>query len=348
MHKVLALILLVICVASFGRNTVDRTIVRVNEDILTESDLLRIASEGMGSLSSHVTVSIDNVTSSELGALLDRTLLMQAAKLRKIEPPEADMQRQVESMIGDIRTRFTSEADFRRALASDQLTLEELKQQLLKRARSDYQVYQLVNMRFSITEADARKYESECTARGEVPLSLHLRRLAVPVAGGKGRQEKACNEVRELAATIFEQGLSFEDGIRKYSKAPGAKEDGGDLGYLSPDKLSSQVAEATRNLEPGQASTPIVTGGYASIFYVESKHGARSLLMEKKFTENREALLKELRRKANVQIFDPRLLKILPQAYEASLKNRAPSLLQPAAAAATPASTSRPARAQPR
>jgi parvulin-like peptidyl-prolyl isomerase len=147
-------------------------------------------------------------------------------------------------------------------------------------------------------------------------VSLHLRRIAVPVPGGKGSADKARDQVRQLAARIFEEGLSFEDGVRKYSRVPGAKEDGGDLGYLSPQKLAPQVCDAVRNLEPGQASVPVVTGGYASIFYVEGRHGARSLLLEKKFTETRESLLKELRRKANVQIFDSRLFKVLPDEYK--------------------------------
>lgn len=296
----------------------DRTIARVNQDIVTESDLGRIVADRTGSLNSHSSVSIDKATTSDVGALFDRTLLLQAAKIRKIDPPESEMQQHVESMIADIRSHFPTEAEFRKGLAAEQLTLEELKSQLLKRAETDYRVYQLVTSRFSVTESDSRDYESECAARGESPLSLHLRRLAVPVPETKGGAEKARQQVRELAARIFQEGLSFEDGVRKYSRVPGAKEDGGDLGYLSPQKLAPQVCEAVRELELGQASVPVVTGGFASIFYVEGRHGARSLLLEKKFTENREALLKELRRKANLQIYDSRLFRLLPDEYKRS------------------------------
>jgi parvulin-like peptidyl-prolyl isomerase len=294
--------------------TVDRTIARVNSDIITESDLAHSVGERIGTFKATPATALDKATSEDLEALLDKTLLLQAAKLRKIEPPDTEMQMQVERMIADIRTHFASEAEFRRALASEQISVEELKDQLLKRARSEYQVYQLVTARFSVSESEARSYEAECAARGESPLSLHLRRLAVPVEG-KGGTERARQEVRELAARIFEEGMSFEDGVKKYSRAPGAKEDAGDLGNLSAQKLAPQVLAAVKDLSAGQASAPVVTGGYASIFYVESKHGARSQLQQKKFIEQREALLHELRRKANVQIFDTRLMKILPADY---------------------------------
>lgn len=303
--------ILALACAAFARSTVDRTIARLNEDILTESDLGRSMSEHPAATTVHAGA-LDAATSSQLGALFDRTLLLQAAKQRSIQPPEAEIQQQVETLLADIRAGYPSEAAFRQELANEQMTVEELKKQLLKRAKTDYQIFQLVNSRFTITEADARRFETECAARGESAVSLHLRRLAVPV---NGNPAKAREKVRELASRIFTEGLSFEDGIRKYSEVPGAKEDGGDLGYLPPDKLSSQVAEATKDLQVGQASVPIVTGGYASIFYVEAKHGARSLLLERKFTENREALLKELRRKANLQILDKRIERILPEDY---------------------------------
>lgn len=302
---------------------------RVNSDVLTESDLARIVAERSGKFSPRFSDVLDHVSTADVGALLDRTLLLQAAKLRKIQVPESEMQQHVETMVADIRTKFGTEAQFRAALAEEQLSLEELKQQLLKRAKTDYQVYQLVKSRFSVTEQTARQYEAECAARGELPLSVHLRRLAVPVKSGKGGADKASAEVRDLAARILESGMSFEDGVRKYSRMPGAKEDGGDLGYLSADKLSAELAQATRDLQPGQATAPIVTGGYASIFYVEGKQGARALLVEKKFTENREALLKELRRKANIQVFDKRLIKTLPEEYRARLQSAAPRASQP-------------------
>lgn len=315
-YLVTVVFVLSVACCAVARSTVDRTIARLNEDILTESDLGRSMSEHPAASAMHAGA-LDNATSTQLGALFDRTLLLQAAKQRSIQPPEAEIQQQVETLLADIRAGYPSEAVFRQELANEQLTVEELKKQLLKRAKTDYQIFQLVNSRFTITEADARRFEAECAARGESAVSLHLRRLAVPV---NGNAAKAREKVRELASRIFTEGLSFEDGIRKYSQAPGAKEDGGDLGYLPPEKLSSEVVQATRDLQVGQASVPVVAGGYANIFYVEAKHGARSLLLERKFTENREALLKELRRKANLQILDRRVENILPDEYRAAAR----------------------------
>lgn len=322
-----------------ARSLVDRSIARVNAEILTESDLGKVVLERRGSFAPMAANAIDKATSSDVRALFDRTLLTDAAKMRKISAPETEMQQQVERMVNDIRAQFSTEAEFRKALAEEQMSVEELKKQLLKRAKLDYQVYQLVNARFTITEADARKFEQECAAKGESPLTLHLRRLAVPVEG-KGGKAAACAQVSELAARIFAEGMNFEDGIRKYSKVPGAKEDAGDLGYLSPEKLAPDVAALVRNLEVGQASTPVVTGGYASIFYVEGKHGARSLLLERRFSDNREALLKELRRKAHVQVLDARLMRLIPPEYadkatvastSAGPKAGAPTAVPPAA-----------------
>ncbi len=298
-----------------ARNMLDRTIAKLNEDILTESDLARVISESQGSLAPAPSQALEIATPDIVLALFDRTVLLQAAKKQKIQVPDSELQQQVQSMVAEIRAKFASEKEFRQALALDQMNLQDLEAELTKRARTDYQIYHLVTRRFSVADSEAREWEAQ-NVNGTSSTSLRLRRLAVPVKG-KGAADQARNEVRFLASRIFTEGLTFEEGVRKYSRAPGAQEDGGDLGYLSLDKLAPEVARATKDLKPGQASVPVVAGGYASIFYIEGRHGAKSALLEQRFTATREKLIQELRRKANVQVFDERLQRLVPQEYGA-------------------------------
>lgn len=291
----------------------DRTVIKINEDVLTESDLARTVGELSGSLGPPPSDAVSRATSEVLVALLDKTLLQQAARRSKIEAPETEMQEQVEEMVQQIRAGFNSEADFRRALANEQLSVEDLKRQLLKRARTDFQVYRLVSSRFSITDQEVKAYEEELAAKGESPLSLRLRRLAIAVKNGT--KQVAIQEARRVTEQIYTEGMTFEEGVRRYSQAPGATEDGGDLGYLSLTKLDNRVAEALKDLRPGQASEPIVTGNFANVFYVEGRRAARSYLLEKRFAEAKAAMVGELRRKANIQVLDPRLNHLLPPDY---------------------------------
>src|SRR5690606_16298855 len=123
-------------------------------------------------------------------------------------------------------------------------------------------------------------------------MSYRLRRLGIPVK--KNGEKEAAKQAREIVARIIREGISFEEGVRKYSQVPGAAQDGGDMGYMSSDKLSAAVREAVENLETGHASKPVLAGGYANIFYLEGKRGARSAVREQKFFEARTSLLHEL------------------------------------------------------
>ena len=58
------------------------------------------------------------------------------------------------------------------------------------------------------------------------------------------------------------QGAPFPEMARQFSQAPTAGA-GGDTGWVKPEQLETQVADAVKNLQPGQVSPPIgVSDGY--------------------------------------------------------------------------------------
>ena len=52
-----------------------------------------------------------------MGAVLDRTLLLQAARKAMVTVPAEEIDRQVEEMIAELRAHYGSEAEFRQAIA---------------------------------------------------------------------------------------------------------------------------------------------------------------------------------------------------------------------------------------
>ena len=64
------------------------------------------------------------------------------------------------------------------------------------------------------------------------------------------------------------KGGSFVGYARQYSEASTAAV-GGDLGWVRPEQLPDPIAEAVRNLRPGQVSPPIALPGGVSIVAVQ-------------------------------------------------------------------------------
>jgi parvulin-like peptidyl-prolyl isomerase len=292
--------------------TVDRVVAKLNEDIIMQSDVDDFLERRSRQTGEQQTLNAEN-----LEALFDRTLLLQEGKKNLGKEPEEDLMQEVQETVAELRARYPSQEEFMKELARRDLTLDSLKERLMKNARTDFRVYRAVASRFMITDADVQRFEAAERAAGRTPLALSLRRLCVPVEGsGAAAEARACERVRETLSRINREGLRFPEGVKKYSKFPGATVDGGKLGLVDFDKLAPAVQRAVAELQPGQVSQPVIAGSYACIFYVEGRREARALLFEKRFAEERKRLLTELRRHARLQVFDPALQRHLPESYQ--------------------------------
>lgn len=320
----LVCVLLAVTFVAAGARALDRTIAKINNDIVTESDLAEVIAELKGRQRATGIVAFEQATSDSVCSLLDRALLLQEARRLQITPPQDEIHRQVEGMVREIKESFPEQKDFYQALASERLSLDQLKEQLTKKTKEDFMVFHVVDSRFSVTESDVAAHEPDNTSGSQSEVSYRLRRLGIPY-GKKVSSQEALRQVSVTVARTITEGISFEEGVRRYSQVPGAAEDGGDMGYMASNELNATVRAAVENLEIGQASAPVLAGGYANIFYVEGKRGVKSAVREKKFFEARGELLQSLRRKAVLQIFDERLTPLLSQEYSDRLRGTVPA-----------------------
>ncbi|MCX7624830.1 MAG: peptidylprolyl isomerase [Candidatus Sumerlaeaceae bacterium] len=315
----LAILGLVLAVTASAARLYDRVIAKLNDEVILASDLADVLREKQGIL--HVADPVASADKDSIKALLDRTLLLGIAKRNVSVVPENEIQDQVEAMVADVRSHYLSENEFLREVREQYGSLERFKQELARRATIDYRIARVIGMRFTITDADVARFEDECRQKGIQPESYHLRRIAVVINDetSAGRSH-ALARVAALLRTATEEHLQFAEAAKRYSEIPGEAAMGGDLGYISVEKLAPELRVALEKLSPGQVTPPLVTGNFACIFYLEGKRGARSLLYEKRFLESREALLKEHRRKANLLLYDRRLALKIPLEYQECLR----------------------------
>ncbi len=296
----------------------DRVIARLNDELIMTSDLTDVLREKRGLV--RVADPVAAADKEVMRALLDRTLLLDLARRSGVNAPENEIQEQVEAMIEEIVSHYPSKNEFMADVKEQYGSLDKFKQELARRATIDYRVGRAIASRFTITDTDVARFEEECRRKGQRPESYHLRRIAVAIdASTTGGSEAAMRHVKELLERASREGLNFAQAARRYSQIPEEAAMGGELGYLPADKLAPEVLRAVEGLEPGKVTPPLRAGNYACIFYVEAKRGSRSALYEKRFMEARESLLKELRRKATLTIYEPRLKGKVPEDYKSCL-----------------------------
>lgn len=116
------------------------------------------------------------------------------------------------------------------------------------RRRALRDTYFDVTIRDSVTDADAKKFYDAQVAQLKPQEEIKARHILV--------------ESKEKAVEIFEKiahGADFAAMAKEFSKDPGTKDEGGDLGFFGRGQMVPQFEEAAFKLASGDVSQPVET-----------------------------------------------------------------------------------------
>jgi parvulin-like peptidyl-prolyl isomerase len=172
-----------------------------------------------------------------------------------------------------------------------------------------------VRARVSVGDDEVRAYykQNERLIAGD--RQSHLRQVLVALAGGATaddveRKRRVAQKVTELARG----GTSFVELAKQYSDDDGTKGTGGDLGWVGKGVLVEVLDDALASMEPGDVRGPLRTErGWVVLQLVERKAGdlkpfeeikdqLRKQLYDEQVEKAQQAWLKELRKKAHVDV----------------------------------------------
>ena len=234
----------------------------INGEVITQTDvdqrlaLLAIANDGQIPADE-----LERLRQQVLRNLIDETLEIQAAKAADIKVTDADIDRTVARVAGNVKQTPDQMADYLKARGS---SIRSIRRQILGET--------------SWRRLQSAKIESGVSV-GDDEVKAVIDRLEA----SKGSEEYKVSEIY-LSATSANQaqtmanasqiidalrkGGSFVGYARQYSEAStGAV--GGDLGWVRPEQLPEPIANVVRSLQPGQVSAPIAVPGGVSIIALQ-------------------------------------------------------------------------------
>jgi peptidyl-prolyl cis-trans isomerase SurA len=190
-----------------------------------------------------------------------RTLIDERLKLQESRRVEITVERaEIQEVLEDIAMRNNMRVgQIKDQLAQDGIEMATLERQI----EADLAWQRLVQARFaprvSVTEDEVNNVLERMRANADQP-QYHLSEIFLPVDSPE-RDE----EVRRQAMQILEQmgqGASFPALAANFSQSASASA-AGDIGWVRDSELPQEIAEALRQLRPGQISLPIRTvAGY--------------------------------------------------------------------------------------
>ena len=329
------------------RLTIEKVIVKVNGEILTQGQLEQMQIEELQNQKrqvetpkdlsgSEVAAAVAEVTPALLLEAVDKLLMVQAAREANIRFTDDDFKRMVENIKKD--NKITNDNDFNTALKQAGLTMAELRTNF----ETNYLIRGLqtreIMRNISVTDEELRQYYKANPKKFMRPPSVTIREILVTVptetVSGKPVVNAAADEAAKAKAdALRERAMKGEDFVKLVAEASdsGTKANGGLNGPVNLSDLNPVIATAIEPLKPGEISAPIrVRTGYM-LLKLESRTGEEpepfekvrnqlgNMIGEQRLEVEQQKYLQKLRAAALIEWKDDGFKKM----YEAAEAKRA-------------------------
>jgi len=257
---------------------VDGIVAVVNNEVVTQVELnailLPIYTQYKSTYSDEELLKkIDEAKKNILYQLIEDKLILQEA--HKIGMPATD--EEVAERLEQIKSQFSSSEEFKSALASQGLTVVDLKEKYREQLIKEKMVNREVRSRVSVTPIEiALFYEKN---EDDFNLPAQVKVMTIMIRKSEADPESNTDSLKKIKMIELKmaEGEDFTKLAREYSQDPSAV-DGGDMGYINKGQMMKKIDEVIFSLQPGEISETIETPvGYHVFKIVEVKEaGAES------------------------------------------------------------------------
>lgn len=275
----IVLALVAIAVAAVRAEIIEQVLVKVNDDIITQSDLearqtaaLRARKLNPQTMSNaELTKSLAEVTPQIIVDAVDELLLLQRG--RELGYRLSD--EKFNEILNNIKkeNKIETEEQFQQALKAENLTMTELRSRLEKSMVIQQVEGNDVFGHISVTEAEAKAYYDAHKSEFTTPETMMLREILIAVPGTAEGFSAADDEAAKAKADALHAklaaGENFEKAVADDSQAA-SKSNGGLIGPISLNDLAPALKEILAPLKAGDITPVIRTQSGYQIFKIDS------------------------------------------------------------------------------
>jgi peptidyl-prolyl cis-trans isomerase SurA len=244
---------------------IERVLVRVNGEILTQSQLTARQIEALraeGTDQSQVEAKLAEITPHLLVAAVDELLLVQRGRELGISFSDETFKSAVENIK---KQNNLDDAGLRAALAQEGMTMDDLRRNIEQSYFIQGVQQREIGPSMTITLEEQRQYYKRNPDKFMTPLTVTIRELLVnvPTRVQSGKEvfsvadDEAAKEKIAALRTRAVQGEDFAGIVGSESDDTAARKTGGLIGPLNVEDLSPALQELLVKLEPGQVSEPV-------------------------------------------------------------------------------------------
>jgi peptidyl-prolyl cis-trans isomerase SurA len=240
-------------------SVVEDVIVRVNDQIISRSDLERSQQQLVQGIQQQGNVSAADSADQEknlLRDMIDQQLLLSRAKELGLNA-DAELTRRLDEIRK--QNKLDSMEDLEKAARSQGVSYEDFKSNIKNGILTQQVVRDEVGRHLQMTQGQEQAYYDAHKQEFEQPEQVRLSEILIPTAADAPADVVAQAQAKaaEVAAKV-KAGGKFEDLAKTYSGGPTASQ-GGDLGQFKRGALAKVLEDQTFSLKAGESTAPIRT-----------------------------------------------------------------------------------------
>jgi peptidyl-prolyl cis-trans isomerase C len=252
----------------------------------------------------------DQVFRAVLNQLVTGHVLLQESRSRKVAVVDAD----VDGRLNQLRQRFPSEDEFKKALASRNLTPEKVRDEIKKQLAIEKMIEAEVTPQISVTDHDVKDFYDKNPQQFQQPESWRASHILVMVPQDAAEAQK--KEARAKIDDVLKQvkaGGDFAELAKKYSQ-DGSAQAGGDLNYFSKGQMVKPFEDAVSALKVGEVSGVVETQFGFHVIKLTDKRAPRTVpltevnkkigdyLLNRMRNEKAGAFVESLKAKSRIEV----------------------------------------------
>lgn len=266
---------------------IERVLVKVNGDIITQTELEERQTAAIRARmgvdlkpetvtnSAELKKAVDDVTPQLLVDAIDELLLLQMGKEKGYHLSDD----QFKAWLDNLRKEqnLGDDQKFQAALKQEGMTIDDLRKNVEKQFVVSNVQREEVGSKLSITEEEARQYYLTHREQFAEPATVTLREILIEVPTSKqggqstisvARQDEAESQAAALRARVL-AGEDFAKVAAEASASP-SKANGGLIGPINLAEVSVAVQDLIAKMKPGEISAPIRTSRGVQILKLET------------------------------------------------------------------------------
>ncbi len=271
---VIGMVVFLAAVAVYANTVVEEIVARVNNQIITRSELQRSKEQTKQEAQQQDPVNWEKVYADHekdvLRGLIDQQLLLERGKELEINA-DTDVIKRLDEMRKQMN--LDSMEELEKAATAQGVSFEDFKQNMKNQIITQQVISREVGSRMNLTKEDEVKFYEAHKNDFARPEEIRLSEILIAVQGDDAEKLAAAKTKAEGLVAEIRKGAKFEDVAKKNSEGPTAAQ-GGDLGYFKRGVLAKQLEDQTFGMKAGDVSDPVRTRqGYVILKVAEHHAG---------------------------------------------------------------------------